>query len=182
MSSGSCVSSSTIDEMQQVPGFCEGRAWVSPERHLGRRSVRAELTRQRSVTHSSFTLHLMHHLSPSLHISVKLLALAWRRSVLLIFCTFGFCPTWLHPPLTLSLFFFISHHLTFSGHSETPLPAAARQTDSGRLGFIISTELLCCKVLEQTRSRPGISHNCQSALKTHTEHFSFDALTVALCT
>lgn len=125
--SGSCASSSTIEEMLQVPWFCNRKAPVSLERHLGRASVWAELTRQLSVTHSRFILHLMHHLSPSPHISVKLLSQAWRRHVLLIFCTFGFCPTWLPPRPLLS--FWSSHIFRSTAHRETPLPAAVQQTD-----------------------------------------------------
>lgn len=117
--SGSCTSSWSIEEMRRVPGFCNRKARVSPERHLGRACVWAELTRQLSVTHSSFTLHLMHHLCPSPHISVKLLSQAWRRVchwsfALLASARFAFPP----PPLVLSFF---SDHLTFLGqrHTET---------------------------------------------------------------
>lgn len=116
--SGSCTSSWSIEEMRRVPGFCNRKARVSPERHLGRACVWAELTRQLSVTHSSFTPHLMHHLCPSPHISVKLLSQAWRRCVPLIFCTFGFCPT-LHSLPRPFYFLFFLDHLTFLGQRHT---------------------------------------------------------------
>lgn len=141
--SGSCTSSWSIEEMRRVPGFCNRKARVSPERHLGRACVWAELTRQLSVTHSSFTLHLMHHLCPSPHISVKLLSQAWRRVchwsfALLASARFAFPP----PPLLLSFFFWSSHIFRSTAHRNvwsvsTPVPATVQQTDAGGFDFII---------------------------------------------
>lgn len=118
--SGSCTSSWSIEEMRQVPGFCNGKARVSPERHLGRACVWVELTRQLSVTHSSFTLHLMHHLCPSPHISVKLLSQAWRRVCHWSFALLASARLCIPSPAPSTFFFFWSSHIFRStAHRET---------------------------------------------------------------